>query len=159
MTEVHQIKSGDLLVWSGDKYSRVSDIFIKGIRVLTKSQYGHTAIAWRLGGHLFAVEATIPSVRLYYVKEDHNLYHVPVNLEWGKESEDFLLDKLGLQYSVMDDVRAYFGAVLEDDDRWQCAELVTEFYKLHGIHLNAYTPSAVVENLLSSQDTYITKVK
>lgn len=148
------IQCGDLLVWSNDEYSLKSDLYLNLIRFATRSEFAHTAVAWRLGGHLMAVEATQPVVRLNPVREWDSFYHIPMNINWSVESEEFLLHRVGCVYSFMDAYRAYVGRTVENDDRYQCAELCKEFYELHGTNLGTIlTPSAIVKQALQLKNT------
>lgn len=154
-SEIDIVKSGDLLIWSRDERSFVSNFFLNGIRALTRSEYAHTAPAWRMEGKLFVVEPTIPIVRISHVKPGQTIYHIPVadHIDFNEKSEEWLLDKDGKTYSLIDCVNAYIGVTLNSDDRWQCAELCKEFYLLHGIDLgDAYTPARVVRRLLEKID-------
>lgn len=148
------IKSGDLLVWKRSKFSKKSNFYLNIIRFSTRSEYAHVAIAWRLEGRLFLVEATQPILRITPVRTADEFYHVPMSVNWDSISESWLLDKVGLKYSILDAVRAYLGKTIEDDNRYQCAELAHEFYETHGIDLgDAYTPSALVSAALEKRHT------
>lgn len=153
------IRSGDLLVWSTNKKNWLSRMILKFIRFMTASEFAHVGVAWRIEGRLWVVEATIPVVRLSPVKDDDEFFHVPVNLQWNAGCENYLIDKIGLPYSVMDDVRAYLGEALDDDKKWQCAELANDFYRSQGIDIGicSNTPTEVVNNLIIKSDSYIQK--
>lgn len=141
------IKTGDLLAWSD--YSRGhSSFWLKVVRFLTSSEYGHVSVAWRINGVLFHVEAVMPKIRLTPVREDESFFHLPIAKEVPQDinMELYFSDKIGKDYSVVDAIRAYFGLSVKDDDKWQCAELAADFYKHHGLDLGAkpVTPSGVV---------------
>lgn len=155
-----EINSGDLLVWSKDTRGRgKSSFFLNLVRLMTRSEYAHTAIAWRIDGRLFAVDATIPYVRLMPITNKDEFYHIPMNVAWDKNCEKFLLDKIGLSYSFLDGLRAFLGKTVQENDDWQCAELCTYFYREVGIELGeAYTPSKVVKSAMSVRDTYLRKI-
>lgn len=147
-----QIRSGDLLAWSHDKFSVIGDLTLAAIRKLTDSDYGHVGITWKVGDRLLVIEATMPKVKIMPVSLKDEFYHVPVGLQWKKPYEEFLLDKVGLDYSIMDDIRAYYGLVVEDDNKWQCAELANRFYKSTGLDFgDVFEPglllNAIVEKL------------
>lgn len=149
MSERESIKSGDMLIWAKSAQSNVSNFYLNVIRLMTRSEYAHIAIAWRLEGRLYVVEATQPVVRISPVKDDQEFYHIPMNVKWDKNSEEYLIDKIGCVYSLMDGIRAYLGKTVENDRDYQCAELANEFYSQHGIHLGeAYTPALLVERAL-----------
>ena len=155
-----QIRSGDLLVWSKNPRNKLSNLLLFIIKLFTQSTYAHVGIAWKVGKRLFVIEATMPQVRIIPVSEREEFYHIPLNIEWKKDYEVFLLDKIGLDYSVFDAINAFLGKRLEKDDRWQCAELANEFYRSIGIELgNAYTPGDLVESVLETQGTSIYKIR
>lgn len=150
------IKSGDLLIWKKSKKSLISNWTIELIRFFTRSDFAHVGIAWVMDGRVFVVEATQPVVRLTIVKDNDEFYHAPMVIEWSDTSEEYLIDKIGLKYSVFDAIRAFLGKTLDNDRRYQCAELANEFYKTHGIELgDAFTPSELVEAVLRLQTTTI----
>lgn len=150
------IKSGDLLIWKKSKKSLISNWTIELIRFFTRSDFAHVGIAWVMDGRVFVVEATQPVVRLTIVKDNDEFYHAPMVIEWSDTSEEYLIDKIGLKYSVFDAIRAFLGKTLDNDRRYQCAELANEFYKTHGIELgDAFTPSKLVEAVLRLQTTTI----
>jgi uncharacterized protein YycO len=145
------IKSGDLLIWSKDKNSSMSNMFLNLVRLMTRSEFAHVAIAMRLDGRLYVLEASIPNVRLLPVRDEDTFYHIPTDVDMTKDLEDFIVGKLGLPYSFGDCIRAYFGMTLRNDDRYQCAELSHEFYTKAGYDLpsDAFTPSKVVYAILN----------
>lgn len=143
------IQSGDLLVWSTDGSSLISKTLLNIIRFLTSSEYAHVGIAIRIFGRLFVLEATLPVIRLALVSDKEEFYHIPMNVSWSEDCISYLFSKLGLKYSIMDDIRAYFGIVAEADDKYQCAELAVEFYKLFLMDYgNVFTPSKLVKRIL-----------
>lgn len=150
------IQPGDLLVWSKDRTSVISNFFLKLVRFFTVSDYAHVSVAMRDDGKLAIIEATIPEVRKYTIDDKDEFYHIPMYVEWKDEYKDFLLSKIGMKYSILDAIRAYLGITLERDDRYQCVELANEFYKLAGIDLgDVYTPNGLVYTALDHNDTYI----
>ena len=150
------IRSGDLLVWSKNQQSFISNCFLDVIKFATQSEFAHVGIAVRLFGRLFVVEATIPEVRLAPVSKHEEFYHVPMHVHWNFNYNTILLNYLGLKYSIMDCFRAYFGKVAKHDDRYQCAELAHDAYKQMGIDLGeVYTPSELVDAALIQRDTVI----
>lgn len=155
------IRSGDLLIWSDDDYSAISSAILKTVRVLTVSDYGHLGIAIRVLNKLFVVEATMPSIRLVPVSDKEEFYHVPMSISWTTNCEDYLISKLGLPYSILDDIRAYFGLIAENDDKYQCAELVREFYiKCCNLPISHnYIPKTLIKELLQLTGSSIHLVK
>lgn len=144
-----RIQSGDLLAWKKDSHSVTSDLLIHAIRTLTSAHYGHVGIAWRchdgISDELFVIEATMPHIRAARLIADRDFDCVPMGVPWTPPMKSFLVDKIGLPYSITDAARAYFGMRLEQDDRWQCVELAHYFYKQHGIELeHDFTPGGFV---------------
>lgn len=149
MKQRSEIKSGDLLIWSNDKFSSKSNFYLNGIRTFTRSEYAHTATAWNVEGRLMIVEATQPVVRLNPVRDHDEFFHIAMPVEWTVDSEEFLISVIGCPYSFMDAVRAYLNMTVDKDNRYQCAELCKEFYLRHGIDLGeVLTPAAIVRRAL-----------
>lgn len=160
---VLDIHSGDLLAWSENPYSAMSDLFIKFIRAVTKAEYGHVGVAWRAhDGHedeLFVIEATIPKIIISRATEDRYFYCIPMGCEWGSRNKAFLMSKIGLPYSLRDAARAFFGMTTKRDDNWQCAELAHAFYEESGILLpKQFKPSEVVKNAVELRKTEVYRV-
>lgn len=158
MAKINDIQSGDLLIWSKDRNSKLSNFLIKGIRFLTSSSYGHIAIAVWHNGELHFLEATNPRVRLSVFQLNDDILHVKVGVTFTSESKEFLFSKIGLKYSFWDAVRGYLGLTLKRDDRYQCAEIANDFYELHGIDLLAYTPEKLIRRLLAVTGASISRV-
>jgi hypothetical protein len=143
------IRSGDLLVWTKRSNTVISKMVVFIIRLFTMSEYSHVGVAWHIGERLYVLEAIHPKVAATLLSTYNEFYHVPMNLEWKSEYDLYLLDKVGSNYSVIDAIRGYFGLVNKKNNQWQCAELVTSFYKYAGLHIgNPYTPSDLVVNIL-----------
>lgn len=149
---IDEIQTGDLLIWRSDKVSLISDLSIRLVQFLTKSEWGHVGIAWRVTDgvkeELFVIEATIPRIQIMRVIPEHEVYHLPANLSWSQQGRDFLLTKIGLRYSFLDAFRALMGWTVENDDRWQCAELVHAYYESEGLRLPPeLKPKDIVKHL------------
>lgn len=144
-----QIYSGDLLAYSTNKKNVITRVITNIIRLFTKSEFSHIGIALKLNNRLYVVEATKPTVRLVPVSEKTEFYHIPMFIDWKKEYETFLMDKIGCEYSVIDGIRAFFGIPTKRDDKWQCAELANAFFKYIGLDFgNNYTPSKLVKAVM-----------
>lgn len=147
------VRSGDLLIWSRKSGPALQNIPLEIVKKLTKSKYGHVAIAWCLHDgleeELFALEATIPQIQISYVDSSDSVFCVPMGIEWNSACKTFLVDKLGLGYSFMDGIRAVFGTTTKVDDRWQCAELAKAFYRECGLDIgDGDRPKDVVLNCM-----------
>lgn len=155
-----RIKTGDLLVWKKDQHNKLSNFFLGTVRLFTRSEFAHVGIAWRFGNRLFVIEATIPQVRIIPVSVKDEFYHIPMDVTITPEAEEFIFAQIGKPYSVFDAVKAYMGNTLEDQDRYQCAELVMAFYRKVRVVLECLAiPEEVVHAVLSTSETSITLVK
>jgi len=157
-----EIRSGDLLVWSNDRVSVLSNCYLSIIRFFTTSEYAHVGIAIRIFGRLFVLEATSPYIRLAPVSLKDQFYHIPLKIKWNTNYIDMLFQYVGCKYSMFDAIRGYLGLVLKKDDRWQCVELAIDFYKKIGLDFgDNYTPTGFVKNVLeiSKKPIYLVKNK
>lgn len=157
------IQSGDLLAWSRDPYSTMSNITLQTIRFLTRSEFGHVGIAWRchdgLEDELFVIEATMPRIRVSRVTTDRPFMCVPMNLNWNDNNKRFLVSKLGFPYGMLDAVRAFLGVRVENDMKWQCAELAHAFFEASGVVLKPeFTPGKLVKNAKQYAQTDVYRV-
>lgn len=139
------IQSGDLLAWSTRGCKSMRDLQLNIVRAFTRSEYDHVAIAWVVGGRVFVIEATPPLVRIYPLAKLTPFYHVPMDIAWKPEYDEYLLAKVGEKYSVWQAIVSYFTKPRVDRE-WQCAELVVDFWDNIGLCLECdITPSGVVE--------------
>lgn len=160
---IADVCSGDLLAWSRNPYSSFSDLLIRMIAFATRAPYGHVGIAWRchdgIGDELIVIEATLPKIQISRATEDRHFYCVPMNVDWQSENKDFLVEKIGLPYGLMDALRAFLGKRLESDEKWQCAELAHAFYNESGIVLpNDFTPGKLIQNAVKFTGSEIYRV-
>ena len=155
----NNIQSGDLLIWSS-KEKTIGNLILILIRLFTLSEYSHVGIAWRVGEHLFVIEASMPEVRIVPLYKRRNFYHLPMNLTWSSEHSNRLLNYVGCRYSIVEAVRGYLGQTNPRDDRWQCAELAVDFYKHAGIDFGlAFTPAKLVEAVILQRSPKISFIK
>lgn len=155
----NKIKSGDLLAWDKGRKGFIAGLLMKIVKLATGSKYCHVGIAWKSGGRLFVIEATPPAVRLTPLSVIKSFYHIPMKIRWLSKYNDYLLDKIGLKYSIKDCIRAYFGKLSPDNDEYQCAELACEFYKSIGIDLGeSYEPGILVKAVILKRNTNIVLV-
>ena len=149
---IDEIRSGDLLAWKRDSHSTFSDILIHGIRLLTFSKYGHVGIAWRVydvhGSTLFVIEASFPRIKVSVVNPDGDFDCVPMDTHWSGDGKKYLTSKLGLAYGLMDAIRGFLGIRLQNDKRFQCAELAHWYYykELDGWENNSFIPDGLVKS-------------
>lgn len=147
-----RIKTGDLLAWSTHQAKGFHLLVNKLIRLFTMSEYSHVGVAWVIGDRIFIIEAVQPVVRIYPLSNEVPFYHVGMNLKINEDSFNYLLSRVGEPYSLWQAVSAYFGKP-KADKQWQCAELVSSFYKRVGLNLkNSWTPSTLIAAVLSLND-------
>ena len=150
------IESGDLIVWSNDNVKGFKAIMSHLIRFGTRSEYNHVGIACWMEDTLYVLEAKKPVVRLIPLPEDESIYHIPLGIEWKSCYTQRLLDYEGSKYSTGDAVKAFLKMKLDDDSRFQCAELVTDFYNNLGMNLeNTDTPSLLVKEIMKKRNVPI----
>jgi hypothetical protein len=146
------IKSGDLLAWSNRKVESFKDLLLQVVRIFTKSEYTHVGVAWVVDERVFVIEAVMPVVRIYPLSSLTPFYLIPLKLEWKKETENFALEQIGLDYSIMQAVESLYECP-NVDDNWQCAELAHAIILKDGVDLgNNYTPADLVRNALRISD-------
>lgn len=148
MVMLADIKTGDLLAWKKDRSSTLSNLFMKFIRLVTRSEFAHVGIAVKMEGTLYVFEAARPMVALAPVRLTEEIFHLPMGLEPTPESMTEAFKKIGLRYGYLDCVHAIIGEVSQSDNRWQCAELTQDFYQHQGVDINVRcTPIKVVNAL------------
>lgn len=157
------VKTGDILVWDGDSVTGGSSIYLKLVRLLTMSDYGHVSIAWRdaSSGQLFHVEATQPYIRRVLIPDNESFYCIRTDRDVSDASMvDFFHDKIGTKYSFLDAVYAYLGKRPKADNRWQCVELANYFCKHIGIDVpDVYIPNEFVQALMLTTGNPLNFVK
>ena len=146
----NEIATGDLLIWTGDNIRGKSDFYLKLVRMMTISDFGHVSIAWKSGDSLQHVEATQPRIAINPIPMGETFYHIPINRGIDDTHMDrFFQDKIGLEYSFIDAICGYFGITLKDDNRWQCVELCNMFYRSIGLNVGEiYVPNKFVRAIM-----------
>lgn len=156
----NNIRTGDLLIWSNAS-GQGGGVWLKIVRFLTVSDFGHVSVAWKQGDSLFHVEAVMPRIRVTKVPKDSNFYVLPMSTHINApEDMNFFNDKIGSKYSIFDAIRAYLGISTQKDDQWQCAELTEAYYRDQGIDIDLkfLTPTRLVKELMSIVDTSLYRV-
>lgn len=139
-----EIKTGDLLAWSGKRSRTFNEIAQQAIRLFTRSEYHHVGIAWEIAGRIFVIEAVPPLVRIFPLSKLTPFYHIPMGVTPTDYTENFIFQTVGEEYSVWTAIMAYFRKP-SPDHQWQCAAYANSFYKSVGIELgDVFTPSDVV---------------
>lgn len=149
------IKTGDIIALSHQKWGSWYDLQIQAVRLSTESEYSHVALAWVFAGRVFLIESVEPYVRIIPLSNiaDKGFYHIPVGEDFSEQELEFLMSKVGLaKYSKIQAILAYFKKIkIGADQLWECAELAITSRRLSGVDLgDKATPSAVVKTLLEA---------
>lgn len=143
------IQSGDLLIWKYPDNSIFSKCISFIVRLFTLSEYSHVGIAHRVYDNVFVVEATSSGVYINLLTTTRDCYHIPMNIEWSFDKENYLLSKEGSPYSIWEALTGYLWNKTIKNNKWQCVELANSFFEYCGLkYPGAYTPSKLVEALL-----------
>lgn len=142
--ELKDIKSGDLIAWTGRR-----GFYNQLIRLVTLSEYTHVGIAVIENGKLYVVEATRPVVRKVELASKTPFYHIPMGVVVDTVLTNLLEQFIGKQYSMLQAMLSVFNIYI-NDDKWYCTELCYEFYKKAGIEFNKrLTPTKFVRQAIS----------
>ena len=146
------VTTGDILIWDGENATGKSNIFLKSVRLMTMSNFGHVSIAWRApsGSELHHVEATQPVIRRIAIPSSASFYCIKTDKTvLDSQMQSFFQDKLGAKYSFTDAVYAYLGMRPRADNRWQCVELANYFCKHIGLDVpDVFIPNEFVQALM-----------
>ena len=142
------IRSGDLLAFSHGDWKSISGIKTNIIRIFTRSEYSHVAIAWVIGGRVFALEAVKPKLRIFPLSKLGDFYYVRIGARWTDFTEEYALSKIGIDYSELAAIRAFFRP-LEDENVQECAAYVLEVLEKDDVDLGYMArPDSVVQAAL-----------
>ena len=142
-----KIKSGDLLAWSHRGWRSWYDFKIQMVRFFTRSEYSHVAIAWVVGGRVFALEAVQPKVRIHPLSTLGDFYLLRGYVPWTELTEEIALSKVGEKYSQLEAVASFFNKSI--NTKWQCVKYVWHIAECAGLKLfGKATPSNAVQNAL-----------
>ena len=139
-----QIKSGDLLSFNHGSWNTISGIKTEIVHMATRSTYSHVGIAWVIANRVFVLEAVEPCLRIFPLSLEGDFYWTPLNASWHPETEEYALSKLGINYSEIQAMQAFYEE-LPPDSVQQCAAYAREILLKDGINLGSRsTPDAVV---------------
>lgn len=143
------IKSGDLIALTHTKFASWYDLQVQAVRFGTQSEYSHVAMAWVIGGRVWAIESVTPVIRMVPLSllAADGFYWVPLSADIGEPELEFALSNIGIgKYSKWQAVLAQLRRLkIGADDLWECAEFVIACRRLSGVDLgDKATPSAVV---------------
>lgn len=143
------IRSGDLLAFSHGDWKTWDGIKVNLVRLFTLSTYSHVAIAWVVGGRVFALEAVRPKLRIFPLSKLGEFYHIKLNATWLQTTEEYALSKIGVDYSQLSAIRAFF-VPLENENVQECAAYVLEVMEKDGVFLGYMArPDSVVKAALN----------
>jgi hypothetical protein len=112
--------------------------------MFTRSTYSHVGIAWVIGGRVMVLEAVVPETRIYPLSLEGDFYLLPMDAPWRPDTEEFALGHIGVEYSQIKAMEAFFHP-LAAGDMSECAAYVREVMAVDGIDLGTRsTPDAVV---------------
>ena len=138
------IRSGDLIAQSHGDWTTWRGIKVNLVRIFTRSTYSHVGIAWVIGGRVFILEAVKPKLRIYPMSKIGDFYLLPLQAPWGEAAENVALKNIGVDYSEIVAMQAFFGPLQAGEIR-QCAAYALAVLRADGIDLGSRaTPDAVV---------------
>ena len=143
------IKSGDVIAWSNVSawYKNWYSFKVALVRLFTRSEFTHVAIAWIVGGRVFIIEAVVPLIRIMPLSNDLPAFVLPRDGGLSEEQLERALKLVGKgKYSMAECALAYLAENDESDDRWECAEFTSAILGLKCIA----TPAKVVEHLMAN---------
>lgn len=137
-----QIQSGDVIFQSHKPLRSWYDFKILLVRMFTRSEWSHAALAWAVGGRLFILEAVSAGVRIFPLSRAGDFTWVSRG-GFTQDMEEYALARVGQPYSQWQAIRSLFG---EDDmdDRWYCSEYVCAVL---GIGPADKTPAGLMRHL------------
>ena len=138
------IRSGDLIAQSHGDWLTWSGFKVNLVRMFTKSTYSHVGVAWVIGGRVLILEAVKPKLRIYPMSRIGDFYLLPIQTAWSEATESLALKNVGVDYSELVAMRAFFGP-LKKGEVQQCAAYALAVLREDGIDLgNVAIPDAVV---------------
>lgn len=145
-----KIQSGDVIAFSHTGLASWGDFESQLVRVFTRSEYTHVAIAWPIGGRVLLIEAAVPKVRIYPLSHYKEFYWIPMDLPLSSAALEAGLDIIGQDYSKFEAIKALLSDPINSNRKWQCAEVVKYILRENGTSLfSSATPSNIVKELLS----------
>ena len=138
------IRSGDLIAQSGGVWTSWHGIKVNIVRMFTRSTYSHVGIAWVVGGRVFILEAVKPKLRIYPASKIGDFYLLPMRATWADTTEQLALENVGVDYSEVIAIKAFFK-LFDGAEVRQCAAYALTVLRADGIKLgNRATPGAAV---------------
>lgn len=147
------IRSGDLIILSHDKWRSFYDLQIQVVRLASLTEFSHIGVAVVLGGHVWIAESVTPFVRLVPLSNlaEQGFYVIHTDVEMSAGEFDFLVSKIGNgRYSKWQAIKAWLGKLkLGADELYECAEYVILARRISGLDLGSRAvPATVVKEAL-----------
>lgn len=152
-----QIKSGDLLAWSGRSAIGV------GIRALTASSWSHVGIAYALAGRVWVLEAReFSGVQIVPLSSYLECAWIPTAAKWTDSVDAYAVSKIGkVGYAYRKALQAWYTAASgkrvplhPDADTQICSSFVPIVLRKAGVDFpdRLMTPSECVDCAVKLQD-------
>ncbi len=140
-----KIRSGDLLAWSHGGWASWHDWQVQGVRIFTRSEYSHVAIAWVVGGRVFVIESVVGGIRIFPLSRLTPFFWLAMEAPWATATEEYALAHIGEPYSKLECIQAYFEP-LTLDGHWECAKWAMAVLRMDGVDLgDKATPADVIK--------------
>lgn len=141
-----QIRSGDLLGWSHERWGSIYDLKVQLVRIVTRSEFCHVGIAHVSEGRVWVLEAVKPLVRHFPLSKLLPFRWLPMGLSWDVATAEYAFERVGDPYSEGQASLAFFGRLKVGADRKQeCAEYVIDVYRQEDVDLG---PRAVPSDVI-----------
>ena len=147
-----QIKTGDLIGFTHKGWLGWYNFKVQMVRMFTRSEYSHVAIAYVMNDRVFILEAVGAEVRLFPLSRELPFYWLNNPKKATQPAIDYGFSVLGLKYEsqLMMALSFVFGFSLKHNKRMQCSELANNWFKANGQELTTSdTPTAVMQAALS----------
>lgn len=147
---VKEVKSGDLILLSHQKWGAWKDFESHVVRMVTESTFSHVCVALVEGGVAKCIEAIEPAVSITPLESrlDEGFYWIKTPDKPMTDAElHYGLSKVGQEYSKLEAIEAEFRLLeIGASSYWECAELTICMRKLSNLDLGSVaTPAKVAE--------------
>ena len=123
-----QLRTGDLVSWKINKLDSIFSFILYLYQKILKPRSVHVGVVLKMNGRLFVVEARPPCVRLYPLSMMEDFSYVPVGLPENDKHVDYLLENMGVSYSLVKDyIRGKLGLKRTTNGLY-CSEEAFAFY-------------------------------
>lgn len=156
-----EITTGDLIAYDTEEIDSFFGFVLYLYQKILKARYTHVGVAVCMGGRVFLLEATPPSVRLIPLTMCGNFYHIKTDIQVPESKMmNVLFTLIGKSYSIFDLIKSKFGIANDDSDLY-CSELAGDFYNTFGYITDrkaGNTPDSIVEAVLKRSGSVPVKV-